>query len=335
MMKYLWVLTRDRCHDAAMMMTHELRRGADAGAGPPAGDGAAAGGATDAAPSVRRRAEEPSSWYWTLAKLAVLLAVPAYVFVGVRRGVEQEGLPFQGEVLSLIACAPATVLVVRCVEKPNPHPCTRAARSGCCPPQSSRRTLAATAYSSRSWGTCSTSRRARSSTRGTADTRSLRARTPRGRLFRVRAALRKGCRPRGRRPAPSLAAGIFSGPAADSIDGLTPSEAEGLFNWLEFYKKDYTYVGKLAGTYFDARGAPTAAWAAVEELRAVVETHKDQQAALTKQFPPCDMTFTNGAGGRVWCATNSGGIKREWVRPGAGGARAPLACASLIDAYID
>jgi hypothetical protein len=111
----------------------------------------------------------------------------------------------------------------------------------------------------------------------------------------------------------ALRAGIFSGPAVASVEGLTPSEMDGVFNWLEFYKKEYTVVGVVEGLYFDASGAATPATRDVEAMWHTVAAAKEEQAALTTLFPPCDMTFTMGVGGRVWCATNSGGIKRDWV----------------------
>ena len=41
------------------------------------------------------------------------------------------------------------------------------------------------------------------------------------------------------------------------IQCLSPGDYIGLDEWMTFYHKDYKYVGKLAGLYFDKSGSPT------------------------------------------------------------------------------
>ena len=60
--------------------------------------------------------------------------------------------------------------------------------------------------------------------------------------------------------------GEFAGPGlTDDVAGLTPEELKGLWDWRSFYHKDYTYVGKLAGRFYDAEGRPRPLLTAVRE----------------------------------------------------------------------
>ena len=44
----------------------------------------------------------------------------------------------------------------------------------------------------------------------------------------------------------------------DDVTGLSHQDYLGLQEWLEFYHKDYSYVGKLEGKFYDAEGKATA-----------------------------------------------------------------------------
>ena len=45
----------------------------------------------------------------------------------------------------------------------------------------------------------------------------------------------------------------------EDVSGLSHGDIIGLKEWIEFYHKDYTYVGKLVGHFYDADGNPTEA----------------------------------------------------------------------------
>lgn len=40
----------------------------------------------------------------------------------------------------------------------------------------------------------------------------------------------------------------------DDVKGLFLEEMLGVKEWLDFYRKDYIYVGKLIGCYYDSEG---------------------------------------------------------------------------------
>jgi len=45
------------------------------------------------------------------------------------------------------------------------------------------------------------------------------------------------------------------------VSGLTEEECEGVYRWLTFYEdhKQYQYMGKLLGRFYDESGVPTKA----------------------------------------------------------------------------
>lgn len=98
----------------------------------------------------------------------------------------------------------------------------------------------------------------------------------------------------------------------DDIEGLSHQDYLGLQEWLEFYHKDYTFVGKLSGRFYDSKGDETmykkkvSAW-----ITAAVED-KEMQGAEQKMFPPCNSEWSAEKGHRVWCTKKSGGVERNW-----------------------
>ncbi|VDP14106.1 unnamed protein product [Soboliphyme baturini] len=99
----------------------------------------------------------------------------------------------------------------------------------------------------------------------------------------------------------------------DDINGLDSQDLIGLREWLDFYRKEYSPVGVLRGKYYDKDGAPTED---VMRFRKKVEDALAQQRVLTvetERFPPCNSEWIQGKGGRVWCSSRSGGVKRDWV----------------------
>ncbi|CAN8016572.1 unnamed protein product [Ixodes persulcatus] len=89
----------------------------------------------------------------------------------------------------------------------------------------------------------------------------------------------------------------------DDLQGLSDESLHTFTQWVEFYEKDYRFVGKLAGRYYTNEGEPT------EELQrvlAAVERAKEKEY-LTKEaskvFPPCNSEWTQEGGTKVWCST--------------------------------
>ncbi|XP_071944520.1 neuferricin-like [Antedon mediterranea] len=94
---------------------------------------------------------------------------------------------------------------------------------------------------------------------------------------------------------------------------LTPKDMLGIKEWLEFYEKDYKFVGLLEGLYYDGTGKATEALLDAEKRINGGLKLKKSEADEKKEFPPCNSQWTKKAGGRVWCTKKSGGINRAWV----------------------
>ncbi|XP_033111597.1 neuferricin-like [Anneissia japonica] len=99
----------------------------------------------------------------------------------------------------------------------------------------------------------------------------------------------------------------------EDTNGLSPADMLGIKEWLEFYEKDYEFVGLLEGLYYDANGKATPALLEVEQRMKVGLQQKKSEAEERQQFPPCNSQWTKKAGGKVWCTKKSGGISRDWV----------------------
>ena len=109
----------------------------------------------------------------------------------------------------------------------------------------------------------------------------------------------------GRDSTPSFVTGVFSREKAiDDVKGLSPEEMLGIKEWLDFYRKDYTFVGKLIGRYYDSEGNPTEA---LIEAKAVIKEGqklKKLQEAENKRFPGCNSRWSVEEGSTVWCSQN-------------------------------
>ncbi|XP_006007296.1 neuferricin isoform X1 [Latimeria chalumnae] len=114
----------------------------------------------------------------------------------------------------------------------------------------------------------------------------------------------------------------------EDVAGLSPSEMVALHDWLSFYKKDYIFVGKLIGQFYDEHGDPTESLKEAEALVAEGQRLEAQSEAEKKQFPPCNSEWNSVSRSRVWCSKFSGGVERDWVgvprklyKPGSSGFR--------------
>lgn len=118
----------------------------------------------------------------------------------------------------------------------------------------------------------------------------------------------------GRDSTPSFVTGKFvREEATDDVTGLSPEEMIGIKEWLDFYRKDYSYVGKLIGRYYDSNGNPTEA---LKEARVVIKEGQrlqKLQEAENRKFPGCNSRWNADEGSVVWCSKNSAGISRDWV----------------------
>lgn len=70
---------------------------------------------------------------------------------------------------------------------------------------------------------------------------------------------------------------------------------------MDFYEKDYKFVGKLVGRFYDENGNPTAALKEAEGFMIEAQKEKDLKAENDKKLPPCNSEWTQEKGSRVWC----------------------------------
>ncbi|XP_072524242.1 neuferricin [Salminus brasiliensis] len=100
---------------------------------------------------------------------------------------------------------------------------------------------------------------------------------------------------------------------SDDVTDLSPSQIVALYDWLTFYQKDYTPVGRLIGRFYTESGQPTNALRQVETSLAEGLRLKAQAEEENQLFPTCNSEWSSTSGGRVWCSTKSGGVHRDWA----------------------
>nr|CAD2196263.1 unnamed protein product [Meloidogyne enterolobii] len=100
---------------------------------------------------------------------------------------------------------------------------------------------------------------------------------------------------------------------SDDISGLTDEELLSIASWIEFYEKDYKFVGVLFGIYYDRDGKATPLLDNINSKISQLKIQKQQKSIEMEAFPPCNSEWRKETGGRVWCTTRSGGVAREWV----------------------
>lgn len=70
---------------------------------------------------------------------------------------------------------------------------------------------------------------------------------------------------------------------------------------MKFYRKEYPFVGKLVGRYYDEHGSLTDYGRLVKKLIKNAEK-EDENLQLEKiKFPPCNVEWNAESGTRVWC----------------------------------
>ena len=89
----------------------------------------------------------------------------------------------------------------------------------------------------------------------------------------------------------------------DDLTGLNPLELTEIDNWVKLYDKDYTFVGKLIGRYYNREGKPNKAWYKYRKGLEQADQIKAEQKAQERKFPPCNSRFTPEEGGTVYCST--------------------------------
>lgn len=99
----------------------------------------------------------------------------------------------------------------------------------------------------------------------------------------------------------------------DDVEDLNPWELRSIADWQLFYEKEYTYLGKLVGRFYDASGEPTDYLKNIELKMEEDKSAKESSERLKLVYPPCNVEWTQEMGTRVWCTNVSGGISRKWT----------------------
>ncbi|XP_038059270.1 neuferricin-like [Patiria miniata] len=99
----------------------------------------------------------------------------------------------------------------------------------------------------------------------------------------------------------------------DDVEGLSPQQMIEVETWVNFYKKEYVPVGKLIGRHYDASGAPTDAFKRAELVLEEGRKEKEKEAEFNRKYPPCNSSWTQKDGTKIWCSDKSGGIVRKWA----------------------
>jgi predicted heme/steroid binding protein len=99
----------------------------------------------------------------------------------------------------------------------------------------------------------------------------------------------------------------------DDVSELTPLQLLEVDNWVKFYDKDYTLVGKLIARFYDQNGSPTKEYYKYQRRLKEGQEMKQQRKALEVEFPPCNSRYTPAEGSFVSCSSKSGGVERGWV----------------------
>jgi len=97
------------------------------------------------------------------------------------------------------------------------------------------------------------------------------------------------------------------------LTGLSSSDFAGLGTWLDFYIKTYPFVGYHYGRFFDKGRKATSAFEEFLRMQDVAEQEKQAKESVQKEWPPCNVEWSDKAGTNVWCSVKSGGIDRDWI----------------------
>ena len=82
----------------------------------------------------------------------------------------------------------------------------------------------------------------------------------------------------------------------DDVENLSPSDYLGLEEWINFYHKDYTYVGKLAGRFFNMDGTPTDYYRKLQQWMSEAKEDAQSKETEKKIFPPCNSEWSADKG---------------------------------------
>jgi len=97
-----------------------------------------------------------------------------------------------------------------------------------------------------------------------------------------------------------------------SVEGLPVNQVNDIQGWRDFYHKDYTFMGKLIGYYYDENGKPTENHANFQALLKKHQANEVVKVQWEKVYPSCNSRWAQNEGSEIWCSDQSGGITRGW-----------------------
>uniref|UniRef100_A0A8C5GIL0 Neuferricin n=1 Tax=Gouania willdenowi TaxID=441366 RepID=A0A8C5GIL0_GOUWI len=122
----------------------------------------------------------------------------------------------------------------------------------------------------------------------------------------------------------------------DDVSSLSALQVVVLYDWLEFYQREYQSVGVVVGRFYSETGRPTEQLLRVEASLAQGKQIKAETEREKMKYPSCNSEWSGARGGRVWCSTKSGGVERDWTgvprrlfSPGVGSIR----CVCVKDSF--
>lgn len=105
----------------------------------------------------------------------------------------------------------------------------------------------------------------------------------------------------GRDASRAFVTGKFADDLNDNVTDFTDAQMGGLVHWKDFFLKEYTYVGRVAGAFFDEQGHVK------DQLREVLAATRRAKAAERERkskksdHPDCNKRWSQAKGGEVWC----------------------------------
>jgi len=99
----------------------------------------------------------------------------------------------------------------------------------------------------------------------------------------------------------------------DDISDLDDGDYLGVKNWIDFYSKDYLYIGKVEGKYYDLEGNPTEYLQLADQWIKDAVKNKAVEDEFKQKYPMCNVDYKPEVGSTVWCSKSSGGVKRDWI----------------------
>lgn len=88
----------------------------------------------------------------------------------------------------------------------------------------------------------------------------------------------------------------------DDITDLSPIQVGELDDWVKFYAKDYTHVGKLIGRYYTKDGSSTKEWYNYQRKLGEKDKLKAEQRKLEQRYPGCNSQWSEATKGRLYCS---------------------------------